>query len=190
MPSVFNEASSFTNAPLFVDLANGDFRLQSNSPCINAGRNSYSTGSIDFSGNLRIAGGTVDVGAYEFQSPASQISYAWLQKYGYATDGSADSGDADGDGISNWGEWRSDTIPTNATSVLRMINATNSPTGANVTWQSVSTRSYLLRRATNLGIASPFQTIATNIAGAAGTKTYTDTTATNGGPYLYRIGVQ
>src|SRR6185436_11289247 len=41
------DPNSFTNAPLFVDAANGDFRLQSDSPCINAGANSYVIGSVD-----------------------------------------------------------------------------------------------------------------------------------------------
>jgi hypothetical protein len=58
------------------------------------------------------------------------------------------------------------------------------------TWQSVATRNYWLERATNLGAVSPFQTVATNIAGAVGTKTYTDTSATSGGSYFYRVGVQ
>lgn len=91
---------------------------------------------------------------------------------------------------SNYGEWRSDTVPTNSLSALRMVNATNSPAGAQVTWQSVATRNYWLERTTNFGSALPFQTIATNIAGVAGVKTFTDGSATNGGPYFYRVGVQ
>ena len=92
--------------------------------------------------------------------------------------------------MNNYGEWRSDTIPTNAVSVLQMVSATNSLPGAMVTWQSVATRSYWLERATNLGVATAFQTVATNVVGLPGTKTFTDTSATNGGPYFYRVGVQ
>lgn len=130
------------------------------------------------------------MGAYEFQSPSSVLSYAWAQQYGLPTDGSADFTDTDSDGMSNYGEWRSDTIPTNALSVLRMVVATNGASGANITWQSVATRRYWLERATNLGAASPFQTVASNIPGVAGSNTLTDASATNSGPYFYRVGVQ
>jgi hypothetical protein len=179
-----------TNAPRFVNLVGGDFRLQSNSPCINAGNNTYATSVTDLDDYPRISGGTVDIGAYEFQSPASVLSYAWAQQNGLPTDGSADFADDDGDGANNWQEWRADTGPTNAASALLMGTATNGVTGLVVSWASVATRSYWLERATDLSTLPPFQPIATNLPGVAGTKTYNDTSATNGGPYFYRVGVQ
>jgi len=129
------------------------------------------------------------MGAYEFQPTASGEFIVWLGQNNLPMDGSMDFTDADGDGMNNYAEWRSDTIPTNALSVLRMANATNSPTGAQVMWQSVSSRNYWLERATNLGAVSPFQTVATNISGVSGTKIFTDASATNDGPYFYRVGV-
>jgi len=181
---------NIADVPLFVDLVSGDFRLQSKSPCLNAGNNAYVRGNTDLAGNPRVAGGTVDLGAYEFQSPTSVLSYAWAQQNGLPTDGSADFTDADGDGMDNYAEWRSDTIPTNGLSVLRMVSVTNAAEGANVAWQSVGTRIYWLERASDLGVPLPFHTLATNIVGIPGTKTFTDLTATNAGPYFYRVGVQ
>lgn len=62
-------AGNFEADPRLIDPAGGDFRLQPSSPCINGGNNAFSPGSTDLVGNPRIAGGTVDVGAYEFQAP-------------------------------------------------------------------------------------------------------------------------
>jgi hypothetical protein len=59
---------NFTSAPLFVAPVLGNWHLQTNSPCINAGNNAYATLTTDLDGNPRIVSGTVDVGAYEFQS--------------------------------------------------------------------------------------------------------------------------
>jgi hypothetical protein len=62
-------ANNFTNDPLFLNPTIGDFHLQSNSPCINAG-SFTATGPTDLDGNTRLIGGFVDLGAYEYQFPA------------------------------------------------------------------------------------------------------------------------
>ncbi len=187
-----NGFGNFTSDPALVNPAGGDFHLQSNSPCINAGNNSYATSATDLDGNARIVAGTVDVGAYEYQTPASAISYAWLQQYGLAINAGTDTADADGDGMSNYAEWRAGTNPTNALSLLQMTSAVpaNNASGVTIAWQSASGINYLVQRGSDL-IAQPvFTTVATGIAGQAGVTSYTDATATNNLPYFYRVGVQ
>lgn len=181
---------SFTAPPIFVDQSGGDYHLQSNSPCINAGNNTYVTSANDFDGNPRIAGGAVDVGAFEFQTPSSVLSYAWAQQYGIPTDGSADFSDPDGDGMNNYQESVAGTNPTNAASLLILYSPASSSNGVDVTWQSVNNRTYYLQSSTNPGSLSAFSALQSNIVGQAGTTVYTDTTATNGGPHFYRVGVQ
>lgn len=182
---------NFTNPPAFVNLAAGDFHFQTNSPCINAGNNGYAVGTTDLDGNPRIVRGTVDLGAYEFQTPPSLISYAWLEQYGLPTDGSADFADTDGTGMNNWQKWIAGLNPIDPTSVFVMLppGLTNS-TGVTVSWKSVNTRTYYLQRASDLAAQSAFTTIQSNLVGQAGVTSYTDTSVTNGGPYFYRVGVQ
>jgi hypothetical protein len=66
-----NGTGNFADDPFFADSAGGDLHLQSNSPCVNAGRNSYVTHANDFDGKPRIIGLVVDVGAYEFPTPVA-----------------------------------------------------------------------------------------------------------------------
>jgi len=69
--------NNIADDPLFVDVAVGDYHLQSGSPCIEAGNNAYVVGSQDLEGNARIINRTVDIGAYEFggsDAPFIEIS--------------------------------------------------------------------------------------------------------------------
>ena len=179
---------NIANDPLFVDSANGNLRLQSNSPCINGGNNAYVATTTDLDGRPRIVGGTVDIGAYEFQPGVSGAFIGWLQHYRLPTDGSADYADPDHDGMNNWQEWVCGTNPTNALSVLRMVSALPTSTNATVTWQSVAGVNYFLERSANP--AAPFTLLATNILGQAGTTSYVDTNAPGAGPFFYRVGIR
>jgi hypothetical protein len=180
---------NITNSPLFVNEPGANFHLQSSSPCINSGRNSDALTTVDFDGNPRIKGGTVDIGAYEFQTPTSLISYAWLQQYGLPTNGSADFIDNDGDHMNNWQEWRAGTDPTNPLSFLQLLKPVADANGVTLTWQSGGGIVYFLQRSTNL-LTQPLSLFQPDIPGTPGTTTYFDTTATNRGPYFYRVGVQ
>ncbi len=53
--------------PLFVNTATGDLRLQACSPAINAGNDANNSTTTDLAGNNRKVG-TIDMGAYEYQS--------------------------------------------------------------------------------------------------------------------------
>jgi hypothetical protein len=66
----YSGAGNINLNPLFVDAANGNLRLQTCSPAINAGSNAAVPGDVttDLDGNPRFYdGGIVDMGAYEFQ---------------------------------------------------------------------------------------------------------------------------
>ncbi len=172
--------------PLFVDYASGNLRMQSNSPCIDAGTNRHAARPTDLDGRPRLYG-RVDMGAYEYQPFVSGVFIGWLQHCGLPTDGSADSTDADAEGMNNWQEWVCGTCPTDRLSALCLLSAV--PTGSNVTvlWQSVAGTNYFLKRSAD--VASPFTVVATNIVGQAGTTSYGDTNATGTGPFFYRVGV-
>ncbi|MGH7969463.1 MAG: choice-of-anchor Q domain-containing protein, partial [Limisphaerales bacterium] len=58
--------------PLFVNTAQGDFRLQAGSPCVHGGTNqAWMADTVDLAGNSRISGVAVDLGAYEYLSTVS-----------------------------------------------------------------------------------------------------------------------
>jgi parallel beta-helix repeat protein len=181
---------NITNEPLFISLTTGNTRLQSNSPCINAGNNAYVSTATDLDGRPRIVDGTVDMGAFEFQPGISGAFIGWLHQYGLPTNGSADSADSDGDGMNNLQEWIAGTNPTNALSVLKMFAPSKTASGIAASWQSVNGITYFLQRCTNLKAQPAFTSVQSNLVGQIGTTVFIDTNAVGQGPFFYRVGVQ
>jgi hypothetical protein len=178
---------SWTSNPLLVDRTGGNLRLQSNSPCINAGNNAYAAGSTDLDGNLRIAGGTVDIGAYEFQAPVSMISYAWLQQYGLPINSATDTADPDGDGVNNYHEWLAGTNPTNQFSSPAQLTITPSgipPSGITLAW-STNAVGFTLQSTTNLVSPVVWSTNSTAPVVIAGQNTVTN--PITGAQQFYRL---
>jgi hypothetical protein len=175
--------------PGFEDIAGGNLRLQSNSPCLNAGLNASVSGTTDLDGRPRIVDGTVDLGAYEYQGPGLSQFIPWLQQYGLPADGSADYIDSDLDGLNNHQEYVAGTNPTNAASVLRLTIRSNSPPVV-VRFSSSAARYYTLLSCSNLTASSVWTAVPgqTNKLGNGGTLTLTDTNPP--APAFYRVSVR
>ncbi len=64
------DSTNLSNNPGWINYGNFPYRLSNGSPCINAGTQNLPAGivlpSVDLSGNPRISGGEIDIGAYEF----------------------------------------------------------------------------------------------------------------------------
>jgi hypothetical protein len=58
--------------------------------------------------------------------------------------------DADGDGMNNWKEWVSGTVPTNSSSLLRVVAMSVSNSNLIVTWSAVSNAQYVVQSAGTL----------------------------------------
>ena len=97
--------------------------------------------------------------------------------------------DPDGDGLSNLDEYRSGTNPNNPQSYLRLDTIAGSPgVGVSVTWGSVAGRLYTILRSTAL--PGGFAPVATHILSTPPQNVFLDSSATNAGPYFYRLQLE
>ena len=97
--------------------------------------------------------------------------------------------DPDGDGMSNLAEYRAGTNPTDRNSVFAFIRILPDPAGGlSVEWSSISNRTYVLQRSTNL--PGGFVDLQTGIQGTPPMNSVRDASAVDPGPYFYRLRVQ
>jgi hypothetical protein len=116
----------------------------------------------------------------------------WLGRYpGLPVNQRGENDDPDGDGMTNFAEYRAGTDPTKRDSVFEFIDIKpNAAGGIEIRWSSASGKKYSVERAKDLG--GTFQVLEFNVDGS---KTepftaYQDTNATGVGPYFYRLTVQ
>ncbi len=126
----------------------------------------------------------MDIGAYEFQSPASMISYAWLQQFNLPINLPTDTADPDGDGVDNYHEWLAGTNPTNRFSSPAQL--TIIPFGANLilTWPTNAV-GFTLQSTTNLGSPAVWSTNSAAPVVIGGQNTVTN--AIGGPQQFYRL---
>lgn len=187
-PAPSTGTGNITNDPGLIDVAGKNFHLQTNSPCINAGTSTPGV-AMDLDGRPRVLGGRIDIGAYEFQGAGVGEFAQWLYQFGLPTDGSVDYLDTDADWMNNWQEWVAGTNPTNAASVLKMLSVTPSASGTELSWLSVTGKTYSVQRASDLGASPSFLTIQSNVAGATESTSLFDSSASNSVVHFYRVRV-
>lgn len=121
------------------------------------------------------------------------IPDSWEVMYGMAATNAQDAAnDNDHDGMSNYAEYRAGTHPNRDDSRLEMnmsrTNRVDRVEGVAVKWSSVAGRSYRVLRTTDL--MSGFTAIETGIVATPPENEYEDITATNSGPYFYKVQVE
>jgi parallel beta-helix repeat protein len=154
--------------PRFVALASDNYRLLTNSPCIDAGTNvlAFATNFVvsvtnDFDGIPRPLDGNgngasqFDMGAHELLLPTADsngdsIPDGWAWQYGFdPTAPNIATNDPDGDARTTIEEWIADTNPVDPQSVFRIASITATQQVV-VNFPSSSNRVYTLYASSNL----------------------------------------
>jgi hypothetical protein len=179
-----------TNNPLFINEDGGDFRLQSNSPCINWGNNSVVSNTTDLAGNPRIVEGVVDMGAYEYQevigladSDNDGINDDWERSHG----GNQNPERTCSNGVNTILQaYIAGLDPHDPADKFSFLVDRSTPFGNVLRWQNVAGREYAVYYSTNLlnGFIPLIEHLVT------GSGTYIDEVYEYDGPRYYKIDVQ
>jgi hypothetical protein len=97
--------------------------------------------------------------------------------------------DADGDGVTNLGEYQSGTDPNDPQSLFSLIDVSAHPQGGmQVRWNSVVDKTYTLQRSSDL--LAGFTTVSTNQLATPPMNIHHDASATGTGPFFYRLRLE
>ena len=118
---------------------------------------------------------------------ARGVPEAWLAAYGWNQDfEAAAEADADHDGMAAWAEWRADTDPTNALSLLALTALSSVSNRLTLTWCGGMLRTQQIQQA--LTPAGPWIAVYTNLPPTPVTNTCA--VPANGGSGFFRIHIE
>ena len=117
------------------------------------------------------------------------LADAWEQQY-FGGLNANPGDDPDGDGMNNLREFRAGTNPTDAQSLLEIVELSKLPNGVSVRWSSQAGRRYNIRRATTpLAALSEYGVVQSNIAATPPMNQFIDTTVGSGAHFFYLIEI-
>ncbi|HXX42804.1 MAG TPA: alpha-amylase family glycosyl hydrolase [Chthoniobacterales bacterium] len=145
-------------------------------------------------GNSRISGIAVEKVGNVF-SDTDGIPDWWRLAYfdhavGEDGDGSRGSDDPDGDGLTNLQEYLAGTNPLDPSSRFAIINIAIVGNDVQITWSSVSGKSYQLQRADSPDSGADWQNVGSNLIGNGPSLMQTDSGAAHDPVHFYRAVVQ
>lgn len=189
-----------TDAPGFVNAAAFDFRLTTNSPCVDAGGPlGVVMQDIDrvvrpLDGN-RDGTAAVDIGAYELMnaladSNTNGMPDGWEQQYyGSPLSSANPTADDDGDGASNGDEGVADTNPRATNSVLRVIHLIDEQDFWSVQFMSSTARVYTIESSMDAVMTNWCVNGAANKKGSGGLTSMKGTNSTSFCRFRVRVGL-
>ena len=154
----YTNLNNFTDLPGLHNMAQGDFSLMSNSPCIDAGAltgvvsNSYDGTERPLDGDAN-GEAIPDIGACEYINSAADSDGDGLndqQEVYYGT--SLINTDTSGNGMTDWEAWIAGTDPLDSNSLFELRNTIGEGGETNIvlTWLSVSGRLYSVMASSNI----------------------------------------
>ena len=191
------QANTTNSSPQFVAAAAANFRLATNSPCIDAATNQpWMAAAADLDGRPRLIHDRADLGAFEailpaWDSDADGLPDEWEWEHSQTLTGMAPDAHSDSDRLTDYQELLAGTDPFDGDSNLDIDSSRKGTALTNtfvMDWSSATGRSYRIAYSTNM--VTPFSFVAySNIPADPPLNSFTGTLHPQGAGY-YRIELE